>query len=135
MAEAAVEAVLKGEQIVLIPSDAAATAPVLNPSYNIRHVSKTGPGSKLHKVSKTMRTRFKRTAKPSNAAHNPRMGPVPANETELSHTSSNEGPVELTCCTDRHEVSADMVDAASHVSQELRMNRNQWSNMKMQVWI
>jgi hypothetical protein len=46
LAEAAVEAVMKGEQIVLIPSDAAATAPVLNPTYDIRRVE-TGPGSKL----------------------------------------------------------------------------------------
>jgi hypothetical protein len=119
MVEAAVEAVLKGEQIVPIPSDAAAAAaPVLNPTYNIRHVSKTGPGSELHNVDKTRRTRFKRSAKGSRAAHTPQTEPEPANEPELSHTSSNEGPIELICCTARHEVSADRAGAVSHVSQD-----------------
>lgn len=105
MVEAAVEAVLKGEQIVSIPSNAA--APVAHPIHDIRHLSKTGPDSELHIVSKTTRTRFKRTAKASKVAHEP----------ELSHNSSNEGPIEPTSDRTQREVSVDTVDATSDVSQ------------------
>ncbi|KAF3339683.1 LOB domain-containing protein 40-like protein [Carex littledalei] len=113
MVEAAVEAVLNGQPIVPIPSN------VSHPTYDIRHLSKTGTDSELHIVSKTMRTRFKRTAKANKVAHRLQIKPEyeTAHEPELSHKSSNESPIEPTSDRTQREVSVDTVDAASDVSQ------------------
>jgi hypothetical protein len=115
MVEAAVEAVLKGAPIVSISSEAAAAAPVPHPTYDIRHVSKTGADAELHKVNKTTRTRFKRTAKPGRV--NPFPPPQAENEPELTQDSSDSNPAEPMCSEGQHEESVDTVEAASHVSQ------------------
>ncbi|KAJ4780961.1 LOB domain-containing protein [Rhynchospora pubera] len=117
MVEAAVEAVLKGEPIVSIPSNYAAAAPVPHPTCDIRHVSKIVPVAELHKVSKTTRTRFKRIGKGNKATppHHPQPESEP--EPEPSHNSSNEGPIEQNSHGAEHTVSVDTVDAGSHVSQ------------------
>ncbi|KAJ3685252.1 hypothetical protein LUZ61_014416 [Rhynchospora tenuis] len=117
MVEVALEAVLKGEPIASIPSSSAAAAPVPHPTCDIRHVSKNSPVAELHKASKTTRTRFKRTGKTSKATPPPHVQPEPEPEPESSHNSSNNGPIEPICCEVPHVVSADTVDAGSHVSQ------------------
>ncbi|KAJ4787881.1 LOB domain-containing protein [Rhynchospora pubera] len=116
MVQAAVDAVLKGAPIISISSESAAAAvPAPHLAYDIRHISKAGPGSELHKVSKITRTRFKRTGK-SNKSVSP---PVTDHETdhELSHHSSEPGLAEPNCCGTTREASVDTHEAASHVSQ------------------
>lgn len=115
MVEAAVEAVLKGAPIVSIPSETAAAAPGPHPTYDIRHVSKTSPDTELHKVNKTTRTRFKRTAKSSKVNSSP--PPQAENEPELTHDSSDPNLIEPVCSEAQREASVDTVEAASHVSQ------------------
>ncbi|KAJ1689906.1 hypothetical protein LUZ63_014061 [Rhynchospora breviuscula] len=117
LVEAAVDAVLKGESIVSIPSETAAATPVPHVTCDIRHVSKTGPGSELHKVSKTTRTRFKRTGKSGKVTPSPSPPPQTENEPELSHDSSDPNPIEPMCCEAQREVSVDTAEAGSHVSQ------------------
>jgi hypothetical protein len=113
MVQAAVDAVLKGAPIVSVPSDSAAAGPGPHPFHDIRHVSKAGLDSDLHKVSKTTRTRFKRTTK----FHKVTFPPVIEPDHEHSHDSSEHGQVEPDYHVDPHAVSVDTHDAASHVSQ------------------
>jgi Lateral organ boundaries (LOB) domain len=115
MVEAAVEAVLKGAPIVSISSETAAAAPVPHPTYDIRHVSKTSADAELHKVNKTTRTRFKRTAKSGKV--NPSPPPQAENEPELTQDSSDPNPTEPMCSEGQRAESVDTVEAGSHVSQ------------------
>ncbi|KAF3339684.1 LOB domain-containing protein 40-like protein [Carex littledalei] len=112
LVEAAVDAVLKGAPIDSIPSETAAAGPVPHPTYDIRHVSKTGSAdAELHKVNKITRTRCKRTGKSGKG--NPSPSPQTENEPELTHDSSEQ------MCFDgaQREASVDTVEAGSHVSQ------------------
>lgn len=113
MVQAAVDAVLKGAPIVSVPSDSAAAGPGPHPSYDIRHVSQAGPDAELHKVNKTTRHRFKRTAK-SNKVSFP---PVSDINHDHSQHSSEHSPVELDSHGVPREASVDTLEAASHVSQ------------------
>lgn len=71
LCQAAVEAVLKGEPIVPVPSDSPANRSPPLKAYDIRHVAKEEAASELHKVNKS-RCRFKRSdAKPRRAAEAP----------------------------------------------------------------
>lgn len=117
LVEAAVDAVLKGAPIDSIPSETAAAGPVPHPTYDIRHVSKTGGAdAELHKVNKTTRTRFKRTGKSGKV--NPSPPSHTENEPELTHDSSDPNPIEPMCCGGaQREASVDTVEAGSHVSQ------------------
>ncbi|KAJ4820539.1 hypothetical protein LUZ62_033105 [Rhynchospora pubera] len=72
LCQAAVEAVLKGIPISQIPSDNntdSSVSPCFKSSGDIRHVNKE-MDAKLHKISKTNRTRFKREgSKPKDTEH------------------------------------------------------------------
>jgi hypothetical protein len=113
MVQAAVDAVLKGAPIVSVPSDSAAAGPGPHLSCDIRHVSKAGPDADIHKVSKTTRTRFKRTTK-SNKIVCP---PVIESDDEHSNDSSEHDLMVQNYHEAPRAASVDTHDAVSHVSQ------------------
>ncbi|XP_078153472.1 LOB domain-containing protein 40-like [Carex rostrata] len=102
MVQAAVDAVMKGEPIVSISSDSATAGSGPHPTCGIRHVYKTSLDAELRKVSKTTRTRFKRTAKSIKL------------ETNHEHSNCSSEP---DCHGAGREESVDTHEAASHVSQ------------------
>ncbi|CAL9755956.1 unnamed protein product [Musa acuminata subsp. burmannicoides] len=132
LCQAAVEAVLKGDPIVQIPYEKAAStpAPPLK-AYDIRHVSKDSAAAaaaraaaELHKVNKP-RSRFKRsgakTTRPDTPL--PEFQRARSHESAASHatepgpSAAAAGGEDAECRENESMASADTAEEASHVSQ------------------
>ena len=92
--QAAVEAVLKGDPVVQVSSEAAAAAQATPPlrAYDIRHVSKDAEAdaaANLLRVARGGRTRFKRASSSSNSKHGAKLAGAAAAKRAASPSSSS----------------------------------------------